>query len=144
MLKKTIKYTNFSGVERERTLYFDLTKAELTMLGLGVDGGLDVVLTNLMEAENIPELIQNFEKILLLSYGEKSEDGERFIKGDDISRKFKESPVYDEIFMELITDEKKAADFINAVMPDDIDEYISKLEARRNKSVENQTLKSAT
>lgn len=144
MLKKTIKYTNFSGVERERTLYFDLTKAELTMLGLSVDGGLDVVLTNLMEAENIPELIQNFEKILLLSYGEKSEDGERFIKGDDISRKFKESPVYDEIFMELITDEKKAADFINAVMPDDIDEYISKLEARRNKSVENQTLKSAT
>lgn len=144
MLKKVVKYTNFSGVERERTLYFDLTKSELTMLGLSVDGGLDVVLTNLMEAEDMPQLIKNFEKILLLSYGEKSEDGERFMKGDDISRKFKESAVYDEIFMELVTDEKKAAEFINAVMPADIEDYINKLESRIKKPDTNQTLMPAT
>lgn len=137
MLKKKIKYRNYSGVERERTLYFNLTKSEITKMALSVDGGLDTILTSIVESENMPELMKYFEKILLASYGEKSDDGERFMKGPDISKKFQESPVYDDFFMELITDEEKAAEFINAVMPEDLDEYIEKIKARQETSKNN-------
>ena len=145
MLKKTVKYKNYFGVEKERTLYFDLTKSELMTMSLSTEGGLENVLENILETEDMPAIIKNFEEILLKSYGEKSEDGERFMKGDDISRKFKESPVYDAIFMELITDEKKAADFINAVFPKDLDEYVEKtLQKQSGQTVDNQVLQSAT
>lgn len=140
MLKKVVKYKNFFGVDKEKTLYFDLTKSELMTMALSVEGGLENVLRNILETDDMPSIIKNFEEILLRSYGEKSEDGERFMKGDDISRKFKESPAYDEIFMELITDEKKAADFINAVFPKDLDEYVEKIAQRQS----DQVLQSAT
>lgn len=137
MFKKTVKYTNFAGVEREKTLYFDLTKSELTKMAMSVNGGLDVVLQNILESENMPELIKNFEMILLAAYGEKSEDGEYFMKSPEISKKFQQSAYYDSFFMELITNEDKAAEFINAVMPKDLDEYLEKIKAKQKKEVIN-------
>ena len=41
MIKKTIKYVDFNGVERTEDHYFNLTKAEITEMQLGVKGGLD-------------------------------------------------------------------------------------------------------
>lgn len=49
-------------------------------------------------------------------YGVKSEDGRRFMKSEEISRSFMESPAYEILFEELVTNDKAAADFVNAVM----------------------------
>ena len=46
----------------------------------------------------------------------KSEDGRRFMKSEEISRSFMESPAYEVLFEELVTNDKAAADFVNAVM----------------------------
>lgn len=132
MVQKTVEYTNFFGEKRKKTLYFNLTKSELTMLSLSKAGGLDNFLQNIIEAEDMPKIIESFEAILLTSYGEKSDDGERFIKGDDISKAFKESPAYDIIFMELVSDEDKAAKFINSVLPEDIDSYVEMIMNKKN------------
>lgn len=51
-----------------------------------------------------------------LAYGVKSEDGRRFMKSEEISRSFMESPAYEILFEELVTNDKAAADFVNAVM----------------------------
>ena len=40
MLKRTIKYEDYNGVEREEDFYFNLSKAELTEMELSQKGGL--------------------------------------------------------------------------------------------------------
>ena len=38
------------------------------------------------------------------------------MKSEEISRSFMESPAYEILFEELVTNDKAAADFVNAVM----------------------------
>lgn len=38
------------------------------------------------------------------------------MKSEEISRSFMESPAYEVLFEELVTNDKAAADFVNAVM----------------------------
>ena len=40
MLKKTIKYTDYDGNEREEDFYFNLSKAEVTEMELSKEGGM--------------------------------------------------------------------------------------------------------
>ena len=80
MFGKTIKYTDFNDVEREETFYFNFTKAELTEMELGVEGGLTEQIDKIIKAKNQPEIIKLFKKLVLDAYGEKSPDGRRFIK----------------------------------------------------------------
>lgn len=64
--------------------------------------------------------MKTFEEIILTAYGEKSDDGRRFVKSDELSQAFKETEAYSELFMELLTDDKAAAAFINGILPKDI------------------------
>ena len=57
-----------------------------------------------------------FENFIAKSYGVKSEDGRRFMKSEEISRSFMETPAYEVLFEKLVTDDKYAADFVNDVM----------------------------
>lgn len=117
MLKKTIKYTDFNDVEREEDFYFNLTKSELTEMQLSVDGGLQAWLEKIVKTENRPELIKAFKNIILKSYGEKSADGKRFVKSEELSEAFEQSAAYDELFIELLSNEEKAAEFVNGLIP---------------------------
>lgn len=120
MLKKTIKYTDFNDVEREEDFYFNLTRAELAEMQLSKEGGLQAWLEKIVKTDNQPELIKIFKNIILKAYGEKSADGKRFIKSEEISEAFAQSAAYDEFFIELISNEAKAAEFINGLMPKNI------------------------
>ena len=120
MVKKTIKYTDFNDVEREEDFYFNLTTSELTEMQLSRDGGLQAWLEKIVKNDNRPELIKAFKQIILKAYGEKSDDGKRFIKSDELSEAFSQTAAYDAFFIELLSDELKAADFINSLMPKDL------------------------
>lgn len=117
MLKKTITSEDFNGDERTADYYFNLTEAELAELQLSVNGGLDAYLKAIVEAQDMPTLIQFFKKIILLSYGEKSPDGLMFKKSQEAADNFSHTEAYSVLFMELATDADKAADFINGIMP---------------------------
>lgn len=125
MIKKTIKYNDYNGVEREDAFFFNLTKAEITEMSLSVDGGLYEKIKAIIEAKNTPEIIKLFKELILKAYGEKSEDGKRFRKtdanGQPLSTAFSETEAYSTLFMELATDDAKAAEFVNGIMPADID-----------------------
>ena len=118
MLAKKITYTDFNGVERTETFYFNLTKAELTKLQLTYPGGFSEHIEEVIDAKDQARIIELFDDIIELSYGEKSEDGKRLVKSVELSKAFKETPAYDELFMELVSDERAAANFVNAMMPD--------------------------
>lgn len=117
MLTKTITYTDYNEEQRTEQVCFNLTKAELTELNLTTEGGLQSVLQKIIDAKNVPELTRWFKKIIVMAYGEKSADGRRFIKNEELTEAFLQTEAYSELFMELITDDKAAADFINGVIP---------------------------
>lgn len=120
MFKKTIKYTDFDGNERKEDFYFNLTKAELLEMQLSIEGGLQGHLERIIKTQSQPELIKMFKDIIMRAYGEKSPDGKRFMKSDEIRQNFECTEAYSELFMELATDSDAAAEFINALLPNDI------------------------
>lgn len=71
MHKETIPYIDYNGTERTEDFYFNLTKTELTELEAGTEGGLGEYLTRIINAQNVPELMAAFKKIILAAYGEK-------------------------------------------------------------------------
>ena len=120
MIKKTITYTDYNGVERTEDFYFNLTKAELMEMELSKIGGFTEMIKKIIDANDTPEIIKVFKSLLLKSYGKKSEDGKRFIKSEELSAEFEQTEAYSQLFMELATDDKLASEFVNGVVPKDI------------------------
>jgi hypothetical protein len=88
MLKKTITYTDYNGVERTEDFYFNLNKAEILEMELSTEGGLQQMIEKIIAAQDMPALSKYFKDIILMSYGEKSPDGKRFIKNQEIRDAF--------------------------------------------------------
>lgn len=128
MLIKKIKYTDYNGVEREEEFYFNLNKAELTKW-LSRQGAytIDAVLKKMIETENVRDMVDEFEFLILESYGEKSLDGKTFIKNEELKNRFKNSEAYSNLFMELVGDAQKAAEFFNKIMPADLASEVAKI-----------------
>ena len=118
MLKKTITYTDYNGTERTEDFYFNLSKAELAEMELSVDGGMSKMIENISKTNDAPSVVKFFKEIILKSYGEKSEDGKRFKKSEELSESFSQTEAYSEMFMEFFTDTESAISFINNIIPD--------------------------
>jgi len=117
MLKKTIKYTDFDGVERNEEFYFNLSKTEVTEMELGVTGGMTQMLNRIVAAQDNAKIVEAFKEIILKAYGEKSPDGRRFVKSKELSDNFSYTGAYDTLFMELATNAESAAEFMKAILP---------------------------
>ena len=118
MLKKTITYTDYNGNSRTEDFYFNLTKTELMKMEMGTNGGLSEMVKSIIAAQDQAALIQIFEDLILKAYGVKSLDGKRFEKSAQLSEAFAQTEAYDQLFMELATDDKAAIAFINGIIPD--------------------------
>mgnify|MGYP003400043522 FL=1 len=122
MLKETIKYTDYNGVERTEDFWFHLSKAELMEWEMGTTGGLTEMIKRIVDAQDAPAIIKIFKELVLKAYGQKSPDGKRFIKSEELATEFSQTEAYSQLFMELATDADKAAAFVNGIMPSDIAE----------------------
>lgn len=120
MYKKVIKYTDYNGVDREETFYFNLNKAELVKWEGSTSGGMKALYDQIVQTEDKEALIGLFETIIQRSYGEKSVDGKRFMKSPEILANFISTEAYSNLFMELASDDKAATDFMNGIMPADL------------------------
>lgn len=118
MLKKTMTYTDFDGNQRTEDFYFNLTKAECMELEMGTTGGLTQMINKISAEQDSVKIVELFKKILLMAYGEKSPDGKKFIKSKELSEAFAQTNAYSDLFMELATEDGKAAEFINAIIPE--------------------------
>lgn len=117
MLKKTVTYTDYDGVERTEDFCFNLSESEMVEMELGVEGGWRARMQRIIDAKDGPTIMREFKKLIMMSYGEKSADGKRFIKSKELSEAFSQSEAYNKIFMEIVTDSKAAAEFANGLVP---------------------------
>jgi hypothetical protein len=118
MIKKTITYVDFEDRERTEDFHFNMTSAELR-LWEAEHGGRPFkdYLQEIVANEDRKAVVQNFKEIIQRSVGEKSVDGKRFIKNDDIRDSFLATNAFAILFEELMTQEGAAAAFINGIIP---------------------------
>ena len=116
MHREIITYNDLNDVQRTEEFYFDLSKPEIVKMQASAKGGYDVQLRSIAASLDGAKIMDFFENFISKSYGVKSEDGRRFMKSEEISRSFMETPAYEVLFEKLVTDDKYAADFVNAVM----------------------------
>lgn len=121
MLIKPITYIDYNGKERTEQFCFNLTKAEITEMELGINGGLSEKIKRIIESEDQASIVELFKDLILKSYGEKSLDGKKFIKSKELSDGFAQTEAYSDLFMELATDSEKAAEFVNGIIPKNMD-----------------------
>ena len=124
MFSKTISYTDFKGNKREKTYFFNLTQQELVEMESSIDGGMAEYGKRIIESQNVPEVMALFKKLILMSYGEISPDGDRFIKEDPIrgrlANEFAQTNAFSQMYMEFLENPEKGAEFFNNVIPAEI------------------------
>lgn len=122
MITKTVKYFDFNDNEVEKEFSFHLSKAELTEFTFKEDGAnLDEALIRMSDGDtSIREVLEMLKGILRKAVGQKSEDGARFVKNDEIRSDFFDTDAYSELLFELLDDATKASEFITGILPRDI------------------------
>lgn len=126
MYTMTRTYTDWNGMERTEEFRFNLTKAALMEMQYEQEGGMKEYLQRIIDSKNQKELMKMFKDLVLRAYGEKSDDGKFFIQNEETKARFAATPVYSEIFMELSTDANKASEFVNGIMPVDLNQIDAK------------------
>lgn len=126
MLKKEISYKDYNGVERKEEFYFNLSKAEIAEMEMGVAGGLSTMINRVVVTQDVPQIMGIFKDLILKSYGVKSPDGKRFIKSDELSKEFSQTEAYSELFMELASNADAASEFINGIVPVEAKQELAK------------------
>ena len=122
MLKKTITYTDYDGLERTEEFRFNLTKAELMDMELTTVGTFSKLMQKIIDEKDMVRLAKYFKELILKSYGVKSDDGKRFIKSPEVRGGFNQEGAYSELYMELLGNSEYAVKFIQQVMPKDLDQ----------------------
>lgn len=122
MIKKTISYENYDNVTCVDTFYFNLTKSELRELEWSVPGGLVAQLNKMTENpdENVAAMMRVLKTLILAAYGEKSDDGKRFIKSRDginLADEFADSAAFEVLFDELLSNENSINEFVTGILP---------------------------
>lgn len=135
MLNKIVKYEDYNGVERSEELWFNLNKTELLKIAMDLpDGTLpedpanadnNLLAAQLFEKLGNKGILEFMETLILKAYGVKSEDGRRFIKTPEMAVEFSQTPAFDAIMMEFMTDQDAAAKFVNGVIPANVVEQMT-------------------
>ena len=127
MIKKTVTYTDYNGEQRTETFYFHYTEAEILDMEMSEEGSFADRIQRIIDAKDKTALMKLIKKFVIDAYGVKSEDGKRFMKNDELKTAFLECPAYSDIFMEMVTNDEIAAEFVNGVIPSTMKERVAKL-----------------
>lgn len=122
MFKRDITYEDFDGNKVTEAFHFHISKSEVVELEVEHEGGIEGFVKRIVAAKDNKSLIAEFKKIILLAYGEKSADGKRFVKSEELREAFSQTAAYDALFVELITIDDKAVEFIQGALPKDLSE----------------------
>lgn len=133
MLKKTITYTDYNGLERTEDFRFNISKSELLKWNLKTPGGLAARLERISQKYDVPEITKFLEETIDYAYGIVSDDGVRFIKDENLSKMFRQTDAYDKLFVDLLSDEKKLTAFINGLLPQELVNEANALNGNSNK-----------
>ena len=127
MIKKTVTYTDYNREQRTETFYFHYTEAEILDMEMSEEGSFADRIQRIIDAKDKTALMKLIKKFVIDAYGVKSEDGKRFMKNDELKTAFLECPAYSDIFMEMVTNDEIAAEFVNGVIPSTMKDRVAKL-----------------
>lgn len=113
----TKTYVGFDDVQRTEEFIFRMTKPELLEWNASEEGGMKAYMEKIVNTNDQAKLVMLVKDLLLRSYGEKSADGRRFVKSPEISKAFSETPAYEMIYMDLVTDADLLAKFVEGIVP---------------------------
>jgi hypothetical protein len=140
MLKKTITYTNpFTDQEVSEEHYFHISKADLVEMEMEEhsdkyvkDGeeltGMRAKLQRIVDSEDGKAIMTEFKDMIRRSYGRK--EGERFLKSSEIADDFMASEAFSQLLWELCTNPQSAAEFVNGIVPANLDQVANEVTAR--------------
>jgi len=131
MYKTTVEYEDFNGEKKKRTLYFNLSQSELTELKYESNGALEDKIVEIVATKNRSEMMLLFTKLLKMAYGEKSEDGEYFIKNEEVYNRFKYSNAYDAFLEKLVESDSELENFIKYVLPKKLSNKVDMNEVKK-------------
>ena len=133
MVKETITYTDFDGVETVEDMYFNLTRLELTEMAMELPDGLADGITEKSSPADIltaittklgkKGIVDFIKRLVVKAYGVKrvGQDGKtRFMKSAQIAEDFENSMAFQNFVMELITNDDASARFFNGVIPSEV------------------------
>lgn len=140
MLRKMVRYENFDGDTVEKTLYFNLSEAEIIEMETVDSISLSGLIRQISYEKEVSKIVEFVKLIVLKAYGERTPDGE-FIKNQTIRDKFASSEAYSALFMEILDGEGTAlADFINSIVSKSVmkrAEEISKMDPSSREKIDN-------
>lgn len=135
MLTREITYEDYNGNQQTDKFYFNVTKPEIVELEVEYKKGFREHLEAIIASEDRKEIIAEFKRLITWSYGEKSDDGKRFVKNPELTEAFTQHPAYAVLYMELATDYNLAGDFIIGIAPSDMRDGVA-AEVKRELSEE--------
>ena len=106
MLKETVKYLDFDGVEQTETLYFNINRMELIAMQARY-GKEDMAkyIERITKEEDFGKIYDLLNDVILTAYGKKSEDGKRFLKSEEIKEEFRTSLAYEALTESFFDDD---------------------------------------
>lgn len=117
MFSKTITYNDFNGNKVTEDFWFHLTKAEIFELEASVKGGLKQWMQDIIDSESNQQVLTALKKMILASYGERTVDGRRFVKNEEIHGAFQATEAYSELLIGMFEDPDMGAEFFRNLIP---------------------------
>jgi hypothetical protein len=131
MLKKTITYKDIDGENVDEDWYFNLSKSALIEMQMTTEGGMQAYLQGIVDSQDGRQIIDTFKMFISKSVGIRS--GSSFVHNDEIVNQFMNSPAYDELFMELISNPGAGVEFVKGILPGDLGRMVEDVQLPENK-----------
>lgn len=138
MFKKEITFKDYNGEEKTKDFWFHLKKTEILEIAAELP---DYVTDNIIDEDgNAVEqdigheiyealgksgVMKFIKSIILKSYGVRSRDGKTFEKSDELTYKFSQTLAFEKLYYDMITKDDVFVEFVNAVIPNNIDENVT-------------------
>lgn len=125
MQKLTVQYPNWYGDLETEDLYFHLNIKELQDMEKW-DVPLTQRIAKLTKTEDGKEAFDLMRDIIEAAYGERSDDGKRFVKSPEILKNFTQGLAYDEVILTFIDGSTDLGKFIEGLLPKKVFELAKK------------------
>lgn len=121
MIKETLTYVDYNGVERTEDFYFNLSQTEIMDLEASLPGhSIEEWAKSVYNTREFDKLWNLFSDLIKKSYGIKSEDGRRFKKSEEITKEFAETEAYPVLMMKFLNEPGFATNFFTNLVSNNV------------------------
>lgn len=125
MLKQEHEFVDFNDQKQTITLWFNLTKSELTE-NLDLEKEIKEIQETFqgdrreLTPDEIRKMLYFVKRLIKISYGERSEDGLKFKKNESVWDDFFYSAAYESFLWDLFQDTDRLLAFFVGIFPQDL------------------------